>query len=265
MPYIKANGIRIAYDTYGDMKNPPLFMTHGLYGSRRSFDVWAERFSKYFFVITYDCRGHGQSDKPAYFTLSDHGRDLLALIDAFGYEQAAVYGVSMGSYVTLQAAALDSSKISRLVLVVTKGYGKTSSFSAKLKEMGIDPYDVPIEQLQGGTATNEALWCPETPMEVRELEEKTAPAITSSGAERKAIDTALLGFDLRPGCPFVSCPTLICQGRHDGLNPVEGGQELAELIPNAELRIFEHSGHLVYVEEPELLYKTVVEFLCKKD
>ena len=70
----------------------------------------------------------------------DHGRDLLALIESLGYDKAFVFGVSMGSYVALQAAVLDSSKIDKLVLVVTKGYGSTSSFATKLKEQGIDPY-----------------------------------------------------------------------------------------------------------------------------
>ncbi len=265
MPYIKANGVRIAFETYGDMSNPPLFIVHGLYGDRYGFETLAEQFSNYFFVITYDCRGHGQSDKPPYYTLVDHGRDLLALIESLGYDKAFVFGVSMGSYVALQAAVLDSSKIDKLVLVVTKGYGSTSSFATKLKEQGIDPYSIPIEQMQSGLATNEMLWAPETPMALRELEEKNARPTTLTGEQRKAVDTALLGFDLRPACPFVNCPTLICQGKYDKLNPLSAGQEVASLIPNSTLKIFEHSGHLIYVEEPELLYKTVVEFLSKKD
>ncbi len=52
MPYIKANGVRIAFETYGDMSNPPLFIVHGLYGDRYGFETLAEQFSNYFFVIS---------------------------------------------------------------------------------------------------------------------------------------------------------------------------------------------------------------------
>ncbi len=194
----------------------------------------------------------------------DHGRDLLALIDQFGYDKAAVFGLSMGSYVALQAAVLDSSRISRLVLAATKGYGRTSSFALKLEEQGVDPYAVSPKEMNSGMASNELLWCPKTPMEIRELEEKNSRIVNLTGEQRKAVDTALLGFDLRPGCPFVSCPTLICQGKYDGLNPLAGAEEVAALIPDVTLKVFEHSGHVLHVEEPELLYKTVVEFLSKK-
>ena len=52
MPYIRANGIRIAFDTFGSLRNKPLFLIHGLTGQRMSMEKLAEQLSDEFFVIS---------------------------------------------------------------------------------------------------------------------------------------------------------------------------------------------------------------------
>jgi 3-oxoadipate enol-lactonase len=89
------NGVRLAYDAYGGPVAPPLLLVHGLYGNRHLGGL-IDLFSDHCRVIAYDARGHGDSDKPAHYTLADHGHDLLELIRALGYKRAAVLGVSMG-------------------------------------------------------------------------------------------------------------------------------------------------------------------------
>ena len=65
MPYIRANGIRIAFDTFGSLKKKPLFLIHGLTGQRMNQEATARQLCDDYFVVTYDCRGHGQTDHPA--------------------------------------------------------------------------------------------------------------------------------------------------------------------------------------------------------
>ena len=161
MPYLRANGIRIAFDTFGSMNKKPLFLIHGLTGQRMSMDYMARQLSDTFFVVTYDCRGHGQTDHPAAYTLADHGRDLLALIDALGYERASVLGQSMGSYIALQAAELDPGRIEKLILVTPKAFddGSGSSFQRLLREEGLDMRTASREQR--ARVLNRALWSPQ--------------------------------------------------------------------------------------------------------
>ena len=77
MPYIRANGIRIAFDTFGSLRNKPLFLIHGLTGQRMSMEKLAEQLSDECFVITSDCRAHGQTDDPSAYDVSDPGGDRL--------------------------------------------------------------------------------------------------------------------------------------------------------------------------------------------
>src|ERR1700712_1139000 len=116
---------------FGDAGDPPLFLVHGLYGDAASMAPLAEVFAaRGFRVIAVDALGHGESPRPEGFTLVDQGAALDALIARLRYASAGVLGFSRGSYAAPQAAILEPSRVSKLVLVVTKGQGATSSVVA---------------------------------------------------------------------------------------------------------------------------------------
>jgi proline iminopeptidase len=60
-------------------------------------------------------------------------------------------------------------------------------------------------------------------------------------------------YDLRPHLATIHTPALILQGRYDWVTPMAGAVEMAEKLPYAQLHIFELSGHMVFMEEPEEL------------
>ena len=268
MPYVRANGIRFAFDTFGSMNNGPLFLVHGLTGQRMNMFDAARRLSDEFFVVTYDCRGHGQTDHPARYTLADHGRDLLALIDVLGYDKASVLGASMGSYVALQAAELDSSRIDRLVLVTAKAYddGSGSSVQRLLKEEGLDmTASSPAEKSR---VLQKALWSPDiTPERLAELAPRTKTAgenaVALTPEETAAVNAALVGFDLRPDMAKVSCPALVVAGTYDRINPPAFGKEIADGLPCAEYAEFP-GGHLLTMEFEDEYIARVRAFLNKQ-
>jgi pimeloyl-ACP methyl ester carboxylesterase len=59
----------------------------------------------------------------------------------------------------------------------------------------------------------------------------------------------------------VTQPVLVLAGRSDRTCSVEAAEVMARGIPRAELVIFEHSGHMTYVEENERYLATVRTFL----
>ena len=56
-------------------------------------------------------------------------------------------------------------------------------------------------------------------------------------------------------------PTLVTVGRYDWVTPVSSSETIASLLPNAELVVFEHSGHSPQNEERELFQATMRGFL----
>jgi 3-oxoadipate enol-lactonase len=63
MPKIQSNGINLYYEIHGE--GQPLLLIHGLGSSARDWEYQVAEFSESYEVITFDLRGHGQSDKPA--------------------------------------------------------------------------------------------------------------------------------------------------------------------------------------------------------
>ena len=63
----------------------------------------------------------------------------------------------------------------------------------------------------------------------------------------------------------IGCPTLILVGRDDFICPPSQAQHMHALIPQSHLVVFEHSGHLPWIEEPSLFNQTVKEWLEQKE
>ena len=251
----------LSFQEFGDAGDPPLFLVHGLYGDSTSMAPLAEAFAaRGFRAVAVDALGHGTSPAPDGFTLADSGAALDALIARLGYDSAAVLGVSMGSYVAAQAAIIEPARISHLVLVVTKGQGATSSVVAYAKRNGFDLANATMDETIAFMAG--ALWSPHTPLERREallVEQGTSRELTQQ--DRAAVDRSLANFDLRPGLPSITAPTLVVSGRSDGLNPPEVGQEVATLIPGARFEVYEHSGHMLADEELDRLVDEVTKLV----
>jgi 3-oxoadipate enol-lactonase len=262
MPTIEIDGSSLFYLEFGDAGNPPLVMLHGLYGDSSTMASLAERFADRFRVFAPDALGHGRSSRPAGFTLEDQGRVLNGFVAAFGYDSAALLGVSMGSYLVTEAAILEPARTSKLVLVVPKAHGTTSSSVAYARRMGFDLSAASPEEMVAFMAG--ALWSPHTSQERRDellADAQPESQIVLTAEERDAVERSLAGFDLRPGLPSITAPTLVISGAADGLNPPAAGEELARLIPDAHFEVYEHSGHMLAAEETDRLVAEVTGFL----
>lgn len=112
-------GVKIHYTAPG--KGAPIVLIHGLYSSGRmnwELPGTVALLAKRFQVVTLDCRGHGQSDKPqaegAYGT--NMVEDAVRLMDHLGIKKARVAGYSMGGMIGMKLAVMHPNRVSRLVL-----------------------------------------------------------------------------------------------------------------------------------------------------
>ena len=58
-------------------------------------------------------------------------------------------------------------------------------------------------------------------------------------------------YDLKDRLGTISVPVLVTVGRYDWITPVSSSETIAALVPDAELVIFEESGHSPQSEERE--------------
>lgn len=260
MPEIDVGNWRVRYDAYGDPTLPPVVLVHGMMSDAATVVPLAERLSGQFHVIAPDALGHGRTTHPASFTLEDQARMLAGLITALGHEQAALVGISMGSYIAAQTAILEPALVTKLALIVSKAHGATSSVAAFAARKGIDLSSLTSEEMLAVMA--EAVWSPDTTQARRdEILASVSQPVPLSPQEQAAVEKSLAGFDLRPTLSSITAPTLVISGKDDGLNPPELGRELADHIPGSRFEIYQHSGHMLAAEEEGRLVADLAAFL----
>jgi pimeloyl-ACP methyl ester carboxylesterase len=114
------DGVRIAYWSEGEGR--PVVLVHGYASSRAQnwgSTGWVDRLAQNGFrVVSFDCRGHGESDKP--HDPSFYGDrmldDIEAVMDAAGTESANLLGYSMGAQLAIRFMMLKPARVRRLAV-----------------------------------------------------------------------------------------------------------------------------------------------------
>ncbi|MET9514569.1 alpha/beta hydrolase [Streptomyces sp. NPDC002994] len=113
---VRANGIRIAYRTWGDPAAPPVVLLHGRSGNSAHWTHIAERLAATRRVYAPDLRGHGMSDWPGSYTYPQMRDDVRAFLDALGLDRVSLVGHSMGGSIASLVAQAYPERIGLLVL-----------------------------------------------------------------------------------------------------------------------------------------------------
>src|SRR5260221_13494282 len=131
-------GLRIAFREYGTGPRA-IVLVHGLLMDGRMFEKLAPALvARGNRVLTVDLPGHGASDQPhemAAYSMTEFGRDVVALLDHLGLPQAVIGGTSLGANVALEAACAQPSRTRALVLempVLESGITAAAAFFVPL-------------------------------------------------------------------------------------------------------------------------------------
>jgi pimeloyl-ACP methyl ester carboxylesterase len=105
MPIDKINNVNIFWELTGD-KGEPLILVHGSWGDHHDWDLVTAKLAKTFLVLTYDRRGHSQSERPmGQGYVEEDITDLIELINHFNLSPAHIVGNSYGAGIVLKTAS----------------------------------------------------------------------------------------------------------------------------------------------------------------
>jgi pimeloyl-ACP methyl ester carboxylesterase len=114
---VVAHGVRIAVHEWGDEHAPPLMLAHGGFDFARTFDVFAPLLAEAGWrVVSWDQRGHGESDHAPLYSWEADVRDLATVYDSVSPDRPlAAAGHSKGGAITVQYAAAMPHRVARVV------------------------------------------------------------------------------------------------------------------------------------------------------
>lgn len=109
-------GLAIAVHEWGDEGAPPVLLAHGGFDFARTFDVFAPLIADAGWrVVSWDARGHGDSQHAALYSWEADLRDAVAVFDSVTAAAVPVIAHSKGGSLMLQLAEALPHRVSHLV------------------------------------------------------------------------------------------------------------------------------------------------------
>ena len=265
MPHaITDDGIRIRYDTFGRRHGEPVLMIQGLGADSRGWFAQRSAVGLRYRGITFDNRGVGRSTKPVGpYDLEQMAADAVAVLDAAGVESAHVMGASMGGVIAQIMAVRHPERVRSLVLACT-----ACRHLRWRRELLEDWASTAQAQGMRVFANRSMRWLV-GPRSLRRFWPAfgalTPLAMSAPTHSFVAQVNAILDMDdaLRGLLHTVAVPTLVLVGSQDILTPQADAEEIAELIPGAELAVVQGGAHGFMVENFPAFNRIVLEFLAR--
>ena len=228
-------------DSGGD--GPAVVLLHGLTATRRYVVMGSNTLERGGHrVVSYDARGHGESDPAQPYDYAALAADLLSVLDEHGIERAVLAGASMGAHTALRVALDHPERVGGLV-VITPAYlpgnepdlERWDALARGLRENGVDGFVAAYGE-------------PPVPEKWRDTVTKVVRQRLSQHAHPEAVADAL--EQVPRSAPFggledlaaIAAPTTVVASRDevDPGHPLRVGEAYAATIPGARL----------FVEEP---------------
>jgi 3-oxoadipate enol-lactonase len=242
----------------------PLLLVMGLGWPRQMWARHLPALTDRFRVMTFDNRGVGQTTTTeAHWSLRDMADDAVAVLDAAGVTRAHVYGASMGGGIAQVMTIERPERVGALIL----GCTAAKAASRRVPLWPVIRHLVPAlpagrqartvalaRALVYGPATDPALIAEDVML----LSSLRRPA-AGIRAQRKAVQDY---EGTQQWLGSVRSPTLILHGSDDRLVPLRCGEELAKLIPAAELVVLPGAGHMYVTDATQAANTAVLSFLA---
>lgn len=280
-----ANGVGIATYEWGKEINPPLFLVHGGNDFARTFDVFAPILADAGYrVVTWDHRGHGNSDRTALYSWDADIRDALSVMSSVTDEPAPVVAHSKGGAIMLLLAESSPYRVESLVNI--------DGMPAKRRMPDAPDHDQSRLMAEEITTwlryRHEAATATRKPGTIEDLARRRGamnPRLSTEWLEylvtvgaqkdedgwRWKLDPTMRFVGFGPWRPewsllrmvSLSIPFLGMLGTVD--EPMGWGVNERDVRPwlprNGRLHVFNDIGHFIHIEQPRAVADMVLEFI----
>lgn len=284
---LAANGVTLAYDSFGDGAAETILLIAGL-GTQMI--RWTDPFcrelvTRGYHVVRFDNRDtgrsthfteHGAMDFAALasaltegrrpelaYTLDDMASDALGLLDALSIRRAHIVGRSMGGMIAQILASEHPSRVLSLtsIMSATGNPGMPPADPDAMTMMMRPAPDPVLDEasfLDHGVAFARRIAGTAHPFDEEAcsalLREEVRRGRAPGGFGRQLAAVSVAG-DRRASLAAITAPTLVVHGTKDPLFPPACGEDTAASIPGAEMMLIPGMGH----DLPPSLYRAIAD------
>ncbi|WP_447040846.1 alpha/beta fold hydrolase [Streptomyces sp. DSM 118878] len=263
MPLVTVNGIRLHYQDSGSGEPVVMIMGSGSGGSAWHLHQVPALTAAGYRVITFDNRGIPPTDLCAEgFTVHDMVADVVALTARLGLGRIRLVGTSMGAYVAQELALARPDLVCQAVLMASRARSDTLRAALAGAEKELHASGVPLPTRYRAVIQAMQSLSPRT------LDDEQAVADWLDVLEMSPQDPVGQGAQLalepmpdrRDAYAGIRVPCHVIAFADDLITPPRAGEELAALIPGAGIDVIPDAGHYGYLENPEPVNKSILEF-----
>lgn len=270
---VTVNGLKLAYQEWGNQSSPPIVMLHGFGVSGHMFDEFAERMQDRYWLLALDQRGHGDSDwaEDGDYSRDAFVEDLEGFRTALGIDNFVLIGHSMGGLNAVAYVNRYPGHVRALVLVDVgpeasrEGVDNIVRFTRGPDELEFEEF------VQMAHRFN-----PRRTLEnIRErMRHRLKP--TESGKWTWKFDRRFrepgsnlnIGWKLSPDELWqlfrnITVPTLLIRGAESDVLSPEVAERCVHEMPAARLVTIPGAGHSVPGDNPDAFTEAVATFLAE--
>lgn len=213
-------------------------------------------------IISIDLPGHGLSGSHMTNNSIEFSSEIAKeVLDICKVETACIVGHSMGGYIAIEAVKRYPKRFTSLVLMHSGPLADTEE-----KKIDRDREIALIHKTKLQVIVKMGIPKMFAHENLRKLDEKIFEIVEIAEThDPEGIVASLEGLKTRQdNTEFLrnyDSPLLLVLGMHDYHIPMEKANLLIDLLSKAEKLVLEHSGHIGFLEEPEIVQKKLLDFL----
>jgi 3-oxoadipate enol-lactonase len=256
MPTFSINREDLYYEIEG--QGPALVLIHSL---GTCSELWRDALARWkgrYTVLAMDCRGHGKSTANGGVALEMIANDLRALMQSLKLKSADVIGISMGGPIATWLYTQAPELVGRMVLADTFTHIPEAGPRLVVLERKLDAMSMADFGVEYAAQTLLPATAPE-----RYKALSGWVAGMSTQAYRETV-RSIFAQDIRGALTNIKVPVLVMVGDQDQRAPVAMAEQVAMLIPGAQMNIVPDAGHLANMDNPAAFYGAIDDFFVQK-
>ncbi len=268
---VSVHGAELFYSTRG---SGPACVVLSAIGTEPYKQMTPPQLAERLTLVYVDLRGGGRSTgDPSELTFDVLAADLEAIRADLGVERIAVLGHSILGVLAIEYGRRCPETVSHVIVAGTPptwdmallSEASTSFFDNDASDERKQVLRDNLARLPEGASMGETMLA-QTPMRFYDAHFDAAPLFADSDVKpallRHIMGTLTDGWSVSVGSSSLRVPIFIAHGRHDYTVPYVLWDGVAETLPNVTLRVFDHSGHQPFFEEPVRFSEAVSEWMA---